>query len=160
MALPIPKGHHTITPHLVIKGATEAIEFYKKAFGAKEIGRMPMPSADGTMKIGHAELEFGDSRLMLADEFPEMGSSGPTGSSPVTIHLYVPDVDATFAQAVAAGATVRMPVADMFWGDRYGIVIDPFGHSWSVATHKEDLTPEQMKERMASAFGGPPCDQK
>jgi uncharacterized glyoxalase superfamily protein PhnB len=159
MAHPIPKGHHTITPHLIIKGASEAIDFYKRAFGAKEWGRMPMPGPDGTMRLGHAELEIGDSRLFLADEFPERGVTGPSGGS-VTIHLYVTDADATFNQAVEAGATVKMPLANMFWGDRYGQVVDPFGHHWSIAAHLEDLTIEQMQERMASAFGGPPCDTK
>jgi PhnB protein len=157
MGHPIPAGQHTITPHLVIKGAAEAIEFYKKAFGAKELSRMPFPNKDGSMKLGHAELKFGDSSLFLADEFPEFGSVGPGAGSPVTIHLYVTDADAAFAQAVEAGATVSMPLSDMFWGDRYGKVIDPFGHHWSIAEHLEDLTPEQMMAKMA-AFTGQPCD--
>lgn len=152
MANPIPDGHHTITPHLVIQGAAEAIEFYKRAFGAEEICRMPMPGPDGQMRLGHAELKIGDSWLFLADECPEYGVAGPNGTSPVSIHLYVPDADAVFDQAVAAGATVTMPLADMFWGDRFGKLVDPFGHHWSVATHLEDVTPEQMKERMAAAF--------
>jgi uncharacterized glyoxalase superfamily protein PhnB len=160
MANPIPDGYHTITPHLVIKGAAEAIEFYKQAFGAEELCRMPMPGANGQVKLGHAELQIGDSRLFLADEFPDYGSVGPNGSSPVSIHLYVTDADAVFDQAVAAGATVSMPLADQFWGDRYGKLIDPFGHHWSIATHLEDPTPEQMKERMAAAFGGEPCGSK
>lgn len=150
MGHPIPEGHHPITPHLVVKGASEAIDFYKRAFGAEEISRMPFPNPDGTMKLGHAELQIGESKLFLADEFPEYGSVGPNGGSPVTIHLYVTDADATFAQAVEAGATVSMPLADMFWGDRYGKVIDPFGHQWSIAEHIEDLTPEQMQEKMAA----------
>ena len=158
MAQPIPNGHHTITPYLVVKGASEAIEFYKTAFGAEELSRMPFPGKDGQVKLGHADLKIGDSRLFLADEFPEHGATGPDGHSPVTIHLYVPDADATFNQAVAAGATVSMPMANMFWGDRYGKVVDPFGHHWSIATHLEDLTPKQMQERMAAAFGGPPCE--
>ncbi len=158
MAHPIPDGHHTITPHLVIKGAGEAIEFYKKAFGAEEIYRMPMPGPDGQIRLGHVELQIGDSRLYLADEFPEYGSKGPNGSSPVSIHLYVTDADAAFGRAVEAGATVAMPLADMFWGDRYGKVVDPFGHHWSIAAHLEDLTPEQMQERMAAAFGKKSCD--
>ncbi|SIN97417.1 Uncharacterized conserved protein PhnB, glyoxalase superfamily [Singulisphaera sp. GP187] len=157
MAHPIPAGHHAITPHLVVKGASEAIEFYKKAFGAEELGRMPFPGPDGQVKLGHAELKIGDSRLFLADEFPEHGATGPNGSSPVTIHLYVTDANAAFDRAVAAGATVRMPLADMFWGDRYGTLVDPFGHNWSIAEHLEDLTPEQMQARMAAAFGGQPC---
>ena len=153
MGHPIPEGQHTITPHLVINGASEAIEFYKRAFGAKEIHRMPFPGPGGQVKLGHAELEIGDSRLYLADEFPDYGSVGPQGgASPVTIHLYVTDADATFQQAVDAGATVAMPLADMFWGDRFGKLVDPFGHHWSISEHLEDLTPEQMQERMAAAM--------
>jgi uncharacterized glyoxalase superfamily protein PhnB len=158
MARPIPEGFHTITPHLVIKGASEAIEFYKRAFGAEEICRMPMPGNDGQMKIGHAELRIGDSVLFLADEFPSYGSVGPGDTSPVSLHLYVTDVDASYSRAVEAGAKATMPVADMFWGDRYGKLVDPFGHNWSMATHKEDLTPEQMEERMAGAMKGQPCE--
>jgi PhnB protein len=162
MSHPIPDGYHTITPHLVIKGAAEAIEFYTRAFGAEGIGRMPLPAPGGQMKLGHAELQIGDSRLFLADEFPDFGSTGPSasGHSPVTIHLYVTDADAAFARAVEAGAKVAMPLADQFWGDRYGKLVDPFGHHWSIATHLEDLTPEQMKQRMAAAFGGAPCESK
>ena len=111
------------------------------------------------MKVGHAELQIGDSRLFLADEFPATGRSGPkNGHSPVTIHLYVTDTDATFNKAVEAGATATMPPADMFWGDRYGKLTDPFGHHWSIATHKEDVTPEQMRERMAAFASGQPCE--
>lgn len=159
MAHPIPAGYHAITPHLVVKGASEAIDFYKRAFGAEEIGRMPMPGPDGQMKIGHAELKIGDSKLFLVDEFPSQGVTAPQGNSPVTIHLYVTDAHAAFARAEEAGATVAMPPTDMFWGDRYGKVVDPFGHHWSIAEHLEDLTPEQMKERMAAMFsgGGAPC---
>ena len=116
---------------------------------------MPFPSPDGTMKIGHAELRFGDSKIFLADEFPEYGSVGPGSQSPVTLHFYVTDADASFDRAVAAGAKVTMPLADMFWGDRYGKLVDPFGHHWSIAEHLEDLTPEQMMERMASMPDGP-----
>src|SRR4051794_10657074 len=158
MAHPIPAGHHAITPHLVIDGAAEAIEFYKRAFGAEEIYRMPFPGPDGRTKLGHGELQIGDSRLFLADEFPEHGSTGPAGSSPVTIHLYVTDADATFARAVEAGATVSMPLTEMFWGDRYGKLVDPFGHHWAVSEHLEDLTPEQMQERMAADLAGAPCE--
>jgi PhnB protein len=158
MGHPIPAGYHAITPHLVIKGAAEAIEFYKRAFGAEEVCRMPFPAEDGGVKIGHAELQIGDSKLFLADEFPGYGSVGPDGSSPVTIHLYVIDADATFNRAVEAGATVRMPLEDAFWGDRYGKLVDPFGHHWSIAEHLEDLTPEQMQERMAAAMAGAPCE--
>ena len=146
----VPEGHHTITPHLVVKGASQAIDFYKRAFGAEEIRRVPGP--DGKSLI-HAEIKIGDSRLFLVDEFPEMGCQGPgTGGSPVTIHLFVEDVDSVFNAALAAGAQERMPVADMFWGDRYGRLVDPFGHEWSVATHKEDLTPEQLSKRAQAAF--------
>jgi PhnB protein len=148
---PIPEGYHTLTPHIVVKGAAQAIDFYKKAFGAKEIGRMPGP--DGKSII-HADIVIGDSHLMLVDEFPEMNCFGPqsVGGSPVTIHLYVEDADAFFKQAVAAGAQERMPLADMFWGDRYGQITDPFGHTWSIATHKEDLTTEEMIKRSKAAF--------
>lgn len=149
-AKPIPEGCHTVTPYLVIKDAEKALEFYKKAFAAKEILRMPGP--DG--KIMHGEMQIGDSRVMFAEENPQWGSQGPQtlGGSPVTIFLYVPDVDATFKQAVAAGAKEAMPVADMFWGDRYGKLVDPFGHKWDVATHKEDVAPAEMQERMKKAF--------
>ncbi|CAH0185045.1 hypothetical protein SRABI118_01350 [Massilia sp. Bi118] len=142
----IPEGFHTVTPHLVCAGAAEAIEFYKRAFGAVEVGRMPMPGG----KLGHAEMRIGDSRIMLADDFPDYGSNGPLAlkGTPVFIHLYVEDADAVFQQAVDAGAKPVMALADMFWGDRYGQVEDPFGHRWSIATHKRDLTMEQMQEGM------------
>jgi uncharacterized glyoxalase superfamily protein PhnB len=145
-AQPIPKGYHIVTPSIVVRGASEAIEFYKKAFGAVEMGRMPGPGG----KIMHAELRIGDSRIMLADAFPEYGSNSPLAlkGTPVFIHLYVNDADAVFQQAVAAGAKPIMPPADMFWGDRYGQVEDPSGHRWSIATHKRDLTMEQMQEGM------------
>lgn len=110
------------------------------------------------MKLGHAELQIGSSRVFLADEFPDVGSLGPQGSSPVTIHLYVTDADAAFAQAIEAGATVIMPLSDMFWGDRYGKLVDPFGHHWSIAEHLVDLTPEQMQAGMAAAMASPPCE--
>lgn len=160
MANPIPAGYHTITTHLVVKNASEAIPFYERAFGAEEICRMPFPGPDGRMKIGHAELQLGDSRLFLADESPERGMLGPNGSAPVSMHLYVTDADAAFDRAVKAGATVTMPLANMFWGDRFGKLVDPFGHHWSIATHMEDVTPEQMRERMAAFSGGPPCDSE
>ena len=139
---PIPEGMHTLTPHLVCAGAAQAIDFYTRAFGATELMRMPGP--DG--RLMHASLKVGDSTLMLFDEMPEWGALGPKAlkGSPVTIHMMVPDVDAAFARAVAAGATVKMPVADMFWGDRYGKLADPFGHEWAIATRILDLTPEQM----------------
>jgi uncharacterized glyoxalase superfamily protein PhnB len=143
-ARPIPEGYHTLTPHIVVRGAAQAIEFYKKAFGAVEIRRSAMP--DG--KLIHADLKIGDSHLLLVDELPAMGVYGPSeGRSPVTLHMFVEDVDSVFNRAVAAGAKATMPVADMFWGDRFGKLVDPFGHDWSIATHKEDLTPEEMKKR-------------
>lgn len=143
---PIPEGMHSLTPHIVCAGAAEAIEFYKKAFNAREEGRMPGP--DG--KLMHAMVRIGDSALMLVDEMPQWGALGPRSlkGSPVTIHLYVEDVDATVAQAVKAGAKVTMPVGEAFWGDRYGQLEDPFGHKWSVATHTRDLTHEQILEGM------------
>lgn len=148
---PIPEGMHSLTPHLVCAGAAEAIDFYKRAFNAIEEGRMPGP--DG--KLMHAAVKIGDSTLMLVDENPQWGLLGPKAlkGSPVAIHLYVPDVDATVAQAVAAGAKVTMPVADMFWGDRYGQLEDPFGHRWSVATHTRELTSEEIREEMAKMGG-------
>jgi PhnB protein len=144
---PIPDGMHSLTPHLICAGAADAIDFYKKAFNAIEQSRLPGP--DG--KMMHASVKIGDSVLMLTDEFPEWGSFGPKAlkGSPVTIHLYVEDVDAAVAQAVTAGAKVTTPVDDMFWGDRYGKLEDPFGHQWSVGTHTRDLTPEQIQEGMA-----------
>ena len=143
---PIPEGMHSLTPHLVCAGAADAIEFYKRAFGAIETSRMPGPQG----RLMHAAVRIGDSTLMLVDEMPEWGSLGPKAlkGSPVTVHLYVEDVDATVAKAVAAGAKVTMPVAEMFWGDRYGQLEDPFGHRWSVATHTRDLTPAQISEGM------------
>lgn len=150
---PVPEGFHTLTPHLTVKGASQAIEFYKKAFGAEEITRVPGPDGKSLM---HARIKIGDSPLMLNDEFPEMGGLGPLslGGTPVTVHIYVEDVDTVFNQAVAAGAKVRMPLADMFWGDRYGVLTDPFGHNWSLAAHKEDLTPEELSKRAQAAFSG------
>jgi len=148
---PIPEGMHTVTPHLVCAGAADAIAFYKKAFSAAELMRLPGPQG----KLLHAMIRIGDSALMLVDEAvmlvdesPDWGSLGPKSlkGSPVTLHLYVEDVDATFAQAIAAGAEVKMPLADMFWGDRYGILTDPFGHHWSIATHIRDVSPEQMQQ--------------
>jgi PhnB protein len=153
MASPIPEGFRTITPHLIIKGAGQAIDFYKKAFGAEEIMRMPGPDGKSVM---HAEVKIGDSHLMIADEFPEYGCKGPKtlGGTPVTVHLYVKDVDSVFNQAIKAGATAKMPITDMFWGDRYGKLSDPFGHEWSIATHKEDVSPQECAKRAAAQFGG------
>jgi PhnB protein len=143
---PIPDGMHSLTPHLVCAGASDAIAFYKKAFNAEELARLP--GSDG--KIMHAMVRIGDSPLMLVDENIGCGMSGPKAlkGSPVTIHLYVKDVDATVKQAIAAGAKVTMPVADMFWGDRYGQLEDPFGHHWSVATHTHEVSPQEMQKAM------------
>ncbi len=143
----IPDGMHTLTPHIVCEGASDAIAFYRKAFDAKELTRLPAPGG----KVMHAAIPIDGSLVMLMDDFPEWGSLGPKAlkGSPVTLHLYVQDVDAAIKQAVAAGAQVTMPAADMFWGDRYGQVVDPFGHRWSIATHKEDLTPEEIQRNMA-----------
>ncbi len=149
-AKPIPDGYHTATPYLVVQNAASAIEFYKKAFGAEELMRLASP--DG--KIGHAEIKIGDSPIMLADEFPEMGYRGPQalGGSPVSIMLYVEDVDARFNQAIAAGAKVKRPVKDEFYGDRAGNLEDPFGHVWTIATHKEDVSPEEIERRFAAVM--------
>ncbi len=149
----VPDGFHTLTPHLNVNDADAAIAFYKKAFGAEEINRHLMP--DGR-KIMHALLQIGSSRLMLNDEFPEMMVKGPKalGGTPVTLALYVEDVDALFARAVAAGATVAMPLTDMFWGDRYAQVTDPFGHKWELCSHIEDVTPEESANRAKKLFGG------
>lgn len=143
---PVPPGYHTVIPSLVVKGADRAIEFYKRAFGAQEIMRMPGP--DGK-NIVHAELKIGDSHVFLSDEFPAMGSRSPQtiGGTASSIFLYLENVDVVFNQAVAAGAQVRMPLSDMFWGDRFGRVADPFGHEWGLATHVEDVTPEEMAKR-------------
>jgi PhnB protein len=148
---PIPDGYHSVTPYLIVNGAAAAIEFYKKAFGATELGRMPQP--DG--RVGHAELQIGDSRVMLADEFPERDIHGPKkyGGSAVTLHLYVEDVDQVASQAVAAGAKILRPVQDQFYGDRSGMLADPFGHQWNVSTHKEDLTMEEIGKRAAAGMG-------
>ena len=143
---PIPDGMRTVTPHLVCAGAADAIAFYKKAFNAEEVGRLAGPAG----KLMHAQIRIGDSAVMLVDEFPDWGSFGPKSlkGSPVTIHLYVEDVDAAFKRAVDAGATVKMALADMFWGDRYGLLEDPFGHYWSIATHVRDVSPDEMQQAM------------
>lgn len=150
---PIPEGFHTITPHLVVRDGNAAIQFYKRAFGAEELARMPGPDGQSVM---HAELRIGNSILFLCSEFPEMGARSPQAlnGTPVTLHLYVENVDRAFARAVEAGATALMPPQDQFWGDRYGKLADPFGHHWSIATHVEDVTPEQCAERAAKMFGG------
>jgi PhnB protein len=142
---PIPDGYHAVTPYLFIKGAARAIEFYRKAFGAVERMRLEMPGG----VIGHAELMIGDSVIMLADEFPSMQALSPqsVGGTPVMIHLYVTDVDATFKQAITGGATVIHPLEDKFYGDRSGSIADPFGHHWAIATRKENLSPEEIEKR-------------
>ncbi len=141
----IPEGYHSVTPYLIIKGAASALDFYKKAFGATEMFRMP--DASGKL-VGHAEIKIGDSHIMLADEYPEMGYRSPQslGGTPVSILLYVDDVDATIPRAVAAGAKLVQPIKDQFYGDRSGTLHDPFGHVWTVATHKKDVSPEEMME--------------
>ena len=145
----IPDGYYSLTPYLVCKGAAKAIEFYTKAFGAQETVRMPGPHGS----IGHAEVKIGNSMLMLADENKERGHLSPEsiGGSASSIMFYADDVDDVFKRAVAAGAKAEMPPADMFWGDRMGNLVDPFGHKWSIATHKEDVSPEEMQKRMAAA---------
>ena len=142
---PIPEGYHAVTPYLIIKGATAAIDYYKKVFGATE--RMRMDGPGGT--IGHAELVIGDSTIMLADEYPDMGHRSPKtiGGTPVSLVLYIEDVDAVFKRALDAGAKSVRPVENQFYGDRMGTLEDPFGHMWSVATHVEDVAPEEMKRR-------------
>ncbi len=146
---PVPEGYHTATPYLIIKGAAAALEFYKKAFGAIELCRMPNP--DG--RVGHAEIKIGDSIIMLADEHAEIGAHSPDayGGTPVTLMLYVEDVDAVFNRAVAAGAKIERPVANQFYGDRTGGIIDPFGHKWYLATHVEDVSAEEMLRRASAA---------
>ncbi len=145
---PIPEGYHRVTPYLVVQGAADAIAFYKRVFGAIETVRMPAPGG----KVGHAEIQLGDSTIMLADEVPNMGHRAPKslGGSPVSLVLYVEDVDRTVEQAVAAGARLTRPVADQFYGDRTGGLEDPFGHQWYIATHIEDVSPEEMKKRAAA----------
>jgi PhnB protein len=144
---PVPEGMHTVTPHLTCAGGVAAIDFYIKAFDAIELSRLPGPGG----KLMHGSIKIGDSVVMLSDEFLEMGGRGPKTlqGTPVTIHLYVSDVDSFAAKAVAAGARITMPIQDMFWGDRYGQLEDPFGHRWSVATHVRDVTPEEIRQAMA-----------
>ena len=146
MVQPIPPGYHSITPYLMIRGAAKALAFYQSAFGAEEVMRFDGP--DG--RIAHAEIKIGDSPVMLADESPDQGFVGPQtlGGAGVSLMLYVNDVDATFAQAVGAGATVQRPVADQFYGDRVGTLVDPFGHVWSIGTHREDVPLEEVERRM------------
>jgi len=148
---PIPEGREAAVPYLIVKDAARAIDFYKQAFGATEVMRFTQPQG----KIGHAEIKIGQALIMLADEFPELGVRGPEsyGGSPVTIHLYVADVDALADRAIEAGAKLLRPVEDQFYGDRGGRLGDPFGHVWWFATHKEDVSPEEMKKRAAALFG-------
>lgn len=160
MTSPIPAGREALIPHLVCSPCRDAIAFYKKAFGAKELGIMPEPSGE---RIMHAEIEIGGNVVFLADDFPEYcGGAARTpialGGTPVSLHRYVEDCDAAIEQAVQAGATVKMPASDMFWGDRYGVLTDPFGHDWSLATHKADLTPEEMNQAMRDAFAQSPAE--
>jgi PhnB protein len=152
-AKPIPEGYHSVTPHIVVRGAAKAIAFYEKAFGAEEKLRMPGPEG----KIVHAELQIGDSVVMLSDEFPAQGPADEGAKAPETLKgttgglmLYVKDVDKMFERAVKAGAKTLMPVTDMFWGDRYGKLMDPFGHVWAIATHTEDVSPKEIEKRQAA----------
>jgi PhnB protein len=147
---PVPEGYHTLTPYLSVENAADAIEYYKQAFGAEEKFRMDAPGG----KIGHAELQIGDSHVMLSDPFPQSSTKTPreVGATTGSIFMYVEDVDAVVKQAVDAGATVTMEVADQFWGDRFGTITDPFGHIWSIATHIEDVPPEEMAERAKAAM--------
>ena len=147
---PIPDGYHSVTPYIIVDGAAQAIKYYRKAFGATEIMRMPGP--DG--KIMHAEIQIGDSRVMLADEFPDMGAKGPRsfGGSPLFLMIYVEDVDRVYNRALEAGGTEVRPLQNQFYGDRSGTLSDPFGHQWTLATHVEDVAAEEMQKRMAATF--------
>jgi PhnB protein len=149
-AKPIPEGYSTVTPYLIVKGAAEAIDFYQKALGAREMMRFAEPGG----KVGHAEIKIGDSVIMLADEYPDMGYVGPKtiGGTPVSLVLYVEDVDTSFDRAIAAGAKALRPVKDQFYGDRSGTMADPFGHVWTIATHKEDVSSAEMQRRMKAAM--------
>jgi len=147
----IPEGYHTATPYLIVNGGARAIEFYKQAFGAAEVLRMDAPGG----KVGHAEIKIGDSHIMLADEHPEMDARSPQaiGGTPVGLMLYLQDCDSVVARAVSLGAKMVKPVQDQFYGDRSGTILDPFGHKWTIATHKEDVSPEEMQKRAAAMFG-------
>jgi PhnB protein len=147
----IPAGYHTATPYLIVKGAARAMDFYQQAFGATEVLRMDGPGG----KIMHAEVKIGDSMIMLADEFPEMDALSPqtVGGTPISLMLYLEDCDAVVARAVSAGAKLLRPVQNQFYGDRSGTIADPFGHKWTIATHLEDLTPEEIRKRAAALFG-------
>jgi PhnB protein len=145
---PVPAGYHTLTPYLIVDGAVRALDWYGRAFGAREIMRLAAPGG----RVGHAEIEIGDSRVMLADEAPEHNAKAPGafGGSPVSLHLYVPDVDATIAKAIAAGATIKSQSEDKFYGDRLGTLLDPFGHTWHISTHIEDVTEDEIMRRMTA----------
>jgi PhnB protein len=145
MAKPIPDGYHSLTPYLIVDGATKALDFYKRAFGAEELFRMPAPGG----RVGHAEMRIGDSIFMLADESPDHGARAPQGSSPVHLMIYCEDVDKVFKRSLAAGGKELRPLQNQFYGDRSGTLADPFGHQWTVATHVEDVPPEEMQRRMA-----------
>ena len=147
---PVPEGMHTVTPHITVRGGAKAIDFYKQAFGAKEVSRFAGPGG----AIMHASLMIGDSHVLLNDEYPEAGALSPqgVGGTAVTLTLYVEDADVVFKQAVDAGAEITMPIADQFWGDRYGTVKDPFGHLWAIASRKEELTPQQLEQRGKEAM--------
>lgn len=153
---PIPEGYHSVTPYLIVRGGVAAIEYYTKAFGAVELFRISAPGG----KVGHAEIKIGDSMIMLADEHPQMGYNGPEtiGGTPVSLMIYVEDVDTVFERAVTAGGTVKEALQDKFYGDRMGSLVDPFGHIWHIATHKEDVPMDEMerraKEQAAGASGG------
>jgi len=148
---PIPAGYHSVTPYLIVDDAARALTWYTEAFGARELMRLPAPRG----KVGHAEIEIGDSYIMLADEAPAHDAKSPVafGGSPVSLHLYVRDVDAIVARAIAAGAQLKSPVEDKFYGDRMGSLLDPFGHTWHVSTHIEDVTRQEIERRMAAQFG-------
>ena len=146
---PVPDGRRSLAPYLCVRGASRAMDFYARAFGARELFHMAGPND----RISHAEMQIGDSVLMLADENPEEGAKAPetySGGSPASVFLYVPDVDTVFERATAAGAKIQMPPTDMFWGDRYGKLTDPFGHEWGIATHIEDVSPEETQKRLAA----------
>jgi PhnB protein len=150
---PVPAGYHTVTPYLIVGGAAQALAWYTQAFGARELMRLPGPNG----KIGHAEIKIGDSRIMLADEAPAHDARAPAafGGSPVSMLLYLPDVDATIARAAAAGATIKTPAEDKFYGDRMGTLLDPFGHTWHIGTHIEDVTAEEIERRLAAMSDKP-----
>ncbi|MFD0739971.1 VOC family protein [Lysobacter koreensis] len=148
----IPDGYHAVTPYLIVDDANAAIDFYARAFGAQELYRLPMTDKDGVAKVGHAEIRIGDCNLMLSDEWPDMQALGPKarGGATASFVIYGDDADAAFERAVKAGARVDRPVQDQFWGDRMGTVVDPFGHKWTLGTHVEDVSPEEMQKRMAA----------